>query len=59
VNFLQQPKASGDIHTRKSSSHEAAGIAIELDSGVKDALAICRSKATKDSCQRKNNHSNN
>lgn len=28
VNFRQQLKASGDIHTRKSSSHEAAGLAM-------------------------------
>lgn len=44
VNFLQQAKASGDIQTRKSSSQEAAGLAMWLVSGTKDAFAICKEK---------------
>lgn len=37
-NVRQHPNASGDIHTRKSSSQEAAGLAIKLVSGTNAAL---------------------
>lgn len=40
-NFWQHLYESGEIHTRKSSNHEDAGLAIKLVSGMSDALETC------------------
>ena len=42
----QQRGISGDIHDKKSSSHDAAGEAMYVWDGVRAALATCRDDGT-------------